>query len=549
MTPEPPADQERCWVETHRAIVERAFEVFMETGDWPKVQLLRRWFAQQHNDTDVQAVADGRPGFPGEMRTVHQEYVSLMVRHLRHLPLAAAVVNLCIVITQQAAVVYRTADAELRVSSTDVDVAAASAGDARLLARAGALLFAEQPSPLAGGGPVEDGWQYYINESIVLDFEHVSSADDFVAVQDRILEERFAQRQQTGYSLPSAFEPLDAESLSEILDLSGDEFEVPVGTIGEATEQHPRAFISHASEDKERFVTEFATRLRASGIDAWIDRWEIAPGQSLVARIFDEGIKDAVAFIIVLSSYSIDKPWVVKELNAGVIENIERGCRLIPVVLDGIQPPLVLKDHLWVSVADLESYDVELRKIVLAIFGVADKPPLGPVPSYIAQPARIQGLNAQDAQVLAALARTALDSPFGRPNHEAALAECKEAGLDEGAFELSLEALDKADLIDLQRQGGGFIAVFGVQQSGFVRYLEVTRPDLPALRRQLVALLVNEFSGGANLTDLAERLEEPQMLVRVLLEELQRRRMLQLVRTNGGTSVFDISALLERELS
>ncbi len=32
----------------------------------------------------------------------------------------------------------------------------------------------------------------------------------------------------------------------------------------------PKVFISHASEDKARFVTEFATKLRENGVDAWL---------------------------------------------------------------------------------------------------------------------------------------------------------------------------------------------------------------------------------------------------------------------------------------
>lgn len=91
----------------------------------------------------------------------------------------------------------------------------------------------------------------------------------------------------------------------------------------------PRAFVSHASEDKQRFVIDFATKLRAAGIDAWLDRWEMRPGDSLVRRIFDEGIGTADSFIIVLSANSIDKPWVREELDAGVVRRIEDDCRLI----------------------------------------------------------------------------------------------------------------------------------------------------------------------------------------------------------------------------
>lgn len=57
----------------------------------------------------------------------------------------------------------------------------------------------------------------------------------------------------------------------------------------------PRVFVSHASEDKERFVNGFATRLRANGVDAWLDKWEMLPGDSLVGKIFEEGLKDAQA--------------------------------------------------------------------------------------------------------------------------------------------------------------------------------------------------------------------------------------------------------------
>ena len=37
----------------------------------------------------------------------------------------------------------------------------------------------------------------------------------------------------------------------------------------------PKVFLSHASEDKDRFVLQFATQLRARGIDVWLDRWEM----------------------------------------------------------------------------------------------------------------------------------------------------------------------------------------------------------------------------------------------------------------------------------
>jgi hypothetical protein len=64
---------------------------------------------------------------------------------------------------------------------------------------------------------------------------------------------------------------------------------------------NPKVFISHASEDKERFVLDFAKKLFDKGIYAWVDKWEMLPGDSLVDKIFEEGIKNAQAVIVVIS--------------------------------------------------------------------------------------------------------------------------------------------------------------------------------------------------------------------------------------------------------
>jgi hypothetical protein len=95
----------------------------------------------------------------------------------------------------------------------------------------------------------------------------------------------------------------------------------------------PKVFLSHASEDKDRFVLGFARQLRESGVDVWLDQWEMKPGDSLVDKIYEEGLKDARAVIIVLSTVSVQKPWVREELNASVVNRISRGTKLIGIHL------------------------------------------------------------------------------------------------------------------------------------------------------------------------------------------------------------------------
>ena len=84
----------------------------------------------------------------------------------------------------------------------------------------------------------------------------------------------------------------------------------------------PKVFISHAGEDND-FVLNFGKKLRSEqGIDAWVDDWELNPGDSIIDKIFEEGIKNAKAIIIILSQNSVNKPWVREELNASMVKKV-----------------------------------------------------------------------------------------------------------------------------------------------------------------------------------------------------------------------------------
>jgi hypothetical protein len=140
---------------------------------------------------------------------------------------------------------------------------------------------------------------------------------------------------------------------------------------------HPKVFVSHASEDKERFVIGLSTKLRENGVDAWLDKWEMLPGDSLVDKIFEEGLKEAEAVIIVLSNYSVKKPWVREELNASIVSKLSKGTKIIPIVLDDCEVPQSLTSTLWEPISDLNDYDTSFKRVLSSIFGATDKPALG----------------------------------------------------------------------------------------------------------------------------------------------------------------------------
>lgn len=175
----------------------------------------------------------------------------------------------------------------------------------------------------------------------------------------------------------------------------------------------PKVFVSHASEDKERFVIPFATALREKGIDAWVDRWEMRIGDSLVDMIFEEGLKEASAVIVILSNASVTKPWVREELNVAFVKRMEKGTRIIPIVLDSCEVPEALKHLLWETVHDTEKFDSTLDRVVNEIFEKSTKPPLGAAPIYFAATSsrQIGGLTTADNVTLDALYNAILSQP------------------------------------------------------------------------------------------------------------------------------------------
>lgn len=162
----------------------------------------------------------------------------------------------------------------------------------------------------------------------------------------------------------------------------------------------PKVFISHAREDKGRFVLAFAEKLRNNGVDAWVDEWEILPGDRLVEKIFTEGIETSGVVVIVLSKISITKPWVCEELDKAVVERINRRCRILPVLIEECDVPAALTSTLYQEIDDINSYEEEFRKILASIFNHREKPPLGNPPAYVSgSPQLLDGFSKIDSTV------------------------------------------------------------------------------------------------------------------------------------------------------
>lgn len=161
----------------------------------------------------------------------------------------------------------------------------------------------------------------------------------------------------------------------------------------------PHAFISYSQVDRE-CAEEISSRLRAEGVDAFFDRWEIQPGDSLIQRIFEQGLKDCDVFVILLSPSSVASSWVKSELDAALIGRMAGATRVVPVVVTTCDIPVALRALMRL---DLTTQDLEtvIHSLADVAYGRSAKPPVG-TPRDRDFPERVRGLS-RDAAAIAAM--------------------------------------------------------------------------------------------------------------------------------------------------
>lgn len=316
---------------------------------------------------------------------------------------------------------------------------------------------------------------------------------------------------------------------------------------------HPKVFVSHASEDKERFVTNFATKLRANGVDAWLDKWEMLPGDSLVDKIFEEGLKEAQAVIIVLSNYSIKKPWVREELNASIVAKLSKGTKIIPIVLDNCEVPQSLTSTLWESIPDLKNYDQNFKRVLSSIFGATDKPVLGKAPAHTTSVYHeIGGLTKADNLVLKESCEYAIENDDIMINPESLFGDGEKLGFSRAEIKDCIEVLEQNGYLDVSRYLGGgrdnYSCHFRVTKYGLDNYARSYIHDYSETLEKIVSLIVNEdINSNAGIQ---EKIDKPILIINHILDVLESNNHVKLSKTIGGmVQIYNVSASLRRALA
>lgn len=313
---------------------------------------------------------------------------------------------------------------------------------------------------------------------------------------------------------------------------------------------NPKVFISHATADKERFVIDFAEKLRNKGVDAWLDKWEMLPGDSLVDKIFEEGIKSAKAIIVVLSSNSVGKKWVREELDAAMVKRVNKGSLLIPVVLDDCEIPECLHSTIWQKIPDLGNYEEPFNRILSAIYDHREKPTLGEVPEFARTPMTlISGHTRSDSIILKIACEIgfAQDSVLVVDTQEV-IDEAQKMDISGEAAWESLEVLDQDGLLELGRVLGGPPPHLGITILGIERFAETYLADYNEIKTQVISCIVN--NGMDDSSAISAKLAKPVSLIEQIFVLLEMNGYVKVIQEMGSRKqIYNVSPKLKRLLT
>ncbi len=128
-------------------------------------------------------------------------------------------------------------------------------------------------------------------------------------------------------------------------------------------------FISYSHNDNE-FVANLAAHLVKHNTRVWVDTWQLRVGDSIIEKI-QEALQESSALLVILSKSSVQSNWCKKEINAGLMRELEeKKVIVLPVLLEDCDVPLFLKEKMY---ADFRSnFDNGLSDILEGIAKVTN---------------------------------------------------------------------------------------------------------------------------------------------------------------------------------
>lgn len=156
---------------------------------------------------------------------------------------------------------------------------------------------------------------------------------------------------------------------------------------------HPEVFISysHDSQEHKLWVLNLATRLRANGVDAILDQWDLGPGGDL-PHFMEQSISRSARVLMVCTERYVykanagtggvgyEKMIVTSDLVARIGSN-----KVIPIVRQSGSPtlPIFLGSKVYIDLSTADKFETGFDQILRELLNAPlfQKPPLGAAPT------------------------------------------------------------------------------------------------------------------------------------------------------------------------
>jgi TIR domain len=129
-------------------------------------------------------------------------------------------------------------------------------------------------------------------------------------------------------------------------------------------------FISYSHQDSD-FALNLAMQLVTHKAKVWIDKWELNVGDSIIDRI-QNAVEGATALLVILSKASVASEWVKKELNSGLIRELdEKRVIVLPILIEDCKIPMFLRDKKYADFT--KDYDEGIQEVLKAIASISSQ--------------------------------------------------------------------------------------------------------------------------------------------------------------------------------
>ncbi|MEW8029651.1 MAG: toll/interleukin-1 receptor domain-containing protein [Candidatus Thiodiazotropha endolucinida] len=119
-----------------------------------------------------------------------------------------------------------------------------------------------------------------------------------------------------------------------------------------------RIFLCYSHKDQQ-FVVRLANDLNQAGLDVWIDRWRLKPGDQLVQAI-GEGIGTSDYFLPVLTPSFLASRFAKRELDEALVYQLgEHGVKVVPVLAKTCEVPALLRSIMYADFSKSYIHGIE----------------------------------------------------------------------------------------------------------------------------------------------------------------------------------------------